>query len=232
MTKITQCKICGKSFIKKTNDQFCTDDCKEIHNKNYQKIYRKNNIEKQRILHKKWSDKNRDKIKEYRSRPESKELKKINGKEYYLKNKVTITKRKQEYAEKNKEKRNIYLKELYNGDINHKIKVIKRTRIRLALKGIDKCDDTLNLLGCSIDYFKKYIEKQFKKGMSWDNYGTVWHIDHRIPCSWFNLINPEEQKRCFHYSNLQPMFSSENLSKRDRFANPSLNQFIEGIKIK
>ncbi|GAI33061.1 unnamed protein product, partial [marine sediment metagenome] len=59
---------------------------------------------------------------------------------------------------------------------------------------------------------KKHLEKRFVKGMSWKNYGK-WHIDHIKPCATFNLSEKKEQRKCFHYSNLQPLWAKENLSK-------------------
>jgi hypothetical protein len=60
----------------------------------------------------------------------------------------------------------------------------------------------LDLLGCSIEALKEYLEFKFKRGMRWDNYGD-WHIDHILPCCSFDLSNPEQQRQCFHWTNLQ-----------------------------
>ena len=69
-------------------------------------------------------------------------------------------------------------------------------------------------MGCSIEELKIHLEKQFRDGMSWNNYGMYgWHIDHIKPCSAFDLTDLEQQKICFHYSNLQPLWAKENLSK-------------------
>ena len=51
--------------------------------------------------------------------------------------------------------------------------------------------------------------------MTWDNHG-LWEIDHKIPCDAFDLTNPEEQKKCFHYTNLQPLIKQENRTKSNR----------------
>jgi hypothetical protein len=68
----------------------------------------------------------------------------------------------------------------------------------------------MELVGCSVEDLKK----QFRDGMSWENYGRYgWHMDHIKPCASFNLINKEEQKECFHYTNLQPLRAEKNLSK-------------------
>jgi len=60
-----------------------------------------------------------------------------------------------------------------------------------------------------------HLERQFKDGISWDNYGE-WHIDHIRPCAKFDLSKPEEQRACFHYTNLQPLWEKENVSKGAR----------------
>ena len=66
--------------------------------------------------------------------------------------------------------------------------------------------------------------------MSWSNYGTgwygkgmsEWHVDHIIPLTSFDLRIPEQQKLCFHYSNLQPLWALENLVKHDKVLSPSV----------
>ncbi len=93
-----------------------------------------------------------------------------------------------------------------------------RDRIRKAVKHGYKSDTTQNLLGCSIDEFKAHIQKQFKPGMAWNNHGLKgWHIDHIRPCSSFNLLDPEQQKQCFHYTNMQPLWWNENLAKAAKY---------------
>ena len=73
----------------------------------------------------------------------------------------------------------------------------------------------LELLDCSISELKLYIESQFQSGMTWDNYGA-WHLDHVIPCDAYDLSDPEQQKLCFHYTNLQPLWAEENLMKHNK----------------
>ena len=63
---------------------------------------------------------------------------------------------------------------------------------------------------------KSNLEKQFTDGMTWENQGK-WHIDHIRPCASFNLENEIEKHMCFHYTNLQPLWGSENISKSDSF---------------
>jgi predicted nucleic acid-binding Zn ribbon protein len=62
-----------------------------------------------------------------------------------------------------------------------------------------------------------YFESKFKEGMTWENYGWYgWHIDHIRPCSSFDLTNSEELKKCFHYTNLQPLWGMDNMSKGNK----------------
>jgi hypothetical protein len=57
-----------------------------------------------------------------------------------------------------------------------------------------------------------HLESQFQQGMTKDNYGK-WHVDHITPCARFDLTQPTEQKKCFHYTNLQPLWAEQNLKK-------------------
>jgi len=89
-----------------------------------------------------------------------------------------------------------------------------RTRIYMALRNNYKNTTTKELLGCSIENLKQYLEIKFKLGMSWVNYGVNgWHIDHIIPCDVFDLSDEEQQKKCFNYTNLQPLWARENIIK-------------------
>lgn len=99
-------------------------------------------------------------------------------------------------------------------DPKFKILCSLRARICQILKKdkVRKTNSTLNLLGCSLEEFKLYLEKQFKPEMNWENHGLVWENDHTIPCDFFNLTNIEEQKQCFHYTNLQPLFKTTEIA--------------------
>ncbi len=106
-------------------------------------------------------------------------------------------------------------------NINFRLASSLRGRIWFVLKRNKKSALTVELLGCSIEFLRSYLEQRFTYGMSWDNYGTgkngkgmkEWHIDHIKPCASFNLSNPEEQHKCFHYTNLQPLWATENFKK-------------------
>lgn len=89
-----------------------------------------------------------------------------------------------------------------------------RNRLYHALKNQkeDKKYRTKQLTGCELPFLKGYLEAKFTEGMSWENHGE-WHIDHIKPCCSFDLKDEEEQKKCFHYTNLQPLWAKDNLSK-------------------
>ena len=102
-------------------------------------------------------------------------------------------------------------------DPSYKLARNIRKAIRKAIKRNTKSNHTVELLDCSIKYLRKYLEDQFVEGMSWDNYGTNgWHIDHIIPLSYFNMFDPDQQKRAWHYTNLRPMWAKDNIRKRNK----------------
>jgi len=138
-----------------------------------------------------------------------------------------------EYRQKNKEKINkqirISRQKKRDNDVSYRIRNNIGSRICSAIKSKKtlKSNKTFKLIGCSIFFLKKYIEKQFKGEMKWANYGKIWHIDHRIPCAIFDLTKEAEQKKCFNYTNLRPLLVSENYSKGNRYSEPSLKYLIK-----
>jgi len=93
------------------------------------------------------------------------------------------------------------------------LKKLIRSRIYNVLKRHSKLYSIFLLLGCSLKTLKQHLENQFKPGMTWENHGK-WHIDHIRPCASFDLSKPEEQKKCFHYTNLRPLWAEENLRRK------------------
>jgi len=134
-------------------------------------------------------------------------------------NKIKQAEHHRKWLKKNKATRNAYLrqyeKQRKKVDIGFKLSKILRTRIWSALKSNIKSNKTIELTGCNLEQLKKYLESKFEDGMNWDNYG-VWHIDHIIPCARFDLSDSGQQKICFHYTNLQPMWGENNLKKGAR----------------
>lgn len=96
---------------------------------------------------------------------------------------------------------------LFRERLNHAIKRNGSSPVRGTIS---------NLLGCTIAELKIHLEKQFVPGMSWDNHGK-WHIDHRKPCAAFDLTNMSEQKECFNFVNLQPLWARDNQVKGAKY---------------
>lgn len=103
-----------------------------------------------------------------------------------------------------------YQRERRRSDPTYRLLHNLRERVRKALQGKNKSAATEALLGICVDECRKYIEGLFTEGMSWD---SDIHIDHIVPCASFDLSDPEQQRRCFHYTNLQPLWGPDNLEK-------------------
>ena len=147
--------------------------------------------------------------------------------DYYKDNKeryiIRATKRNKEnpiahsMAKKKYDKNSNYQMNRYYSDIQYRLIKTQRARIRAALKGFNKSQTTKELLGCSIEEFKQYLESKFLVGMTWDNYGKFgWHIDHIVPISHFDLTDDVQLKQACNHANLQPLWWQDNIAKRDK----------------
>lgn len=122
------------------------------------------------------------------------------------------------YKELTKKRKRLYMSQRLASDPAFKILHNLRRRMRSAINGSFKCNTTRQLLGCTTDAIRNHLEARFTKGMSWHNYGIKgWHIDHIKPCASFDLTDPEEQRQCFHYTNLQPLWAEENIKKGSKY---------------
>lgn len=166
------------------------------------KKYRDNNLEKMKKARKKYYDNNIDRLRKQKRESAKKFVDKKADYDvaYRLNNVEKIRQYKKNWAQKHK------------NDPVRKIKNNLRRRIHHVIKNNYKSDHTMNLLGCSIEQFILYLKGKFQDGMTLENYG-IWHIDHIIPCCNFDLSQPDEQKKCFHYTNLQPLWAKDNLKK-------------------
>jgi hypothetical protein len=147
---------------------------------------------------------------------------------YYLANKPAIQQRNKEYRKdpQFREALRVSRRARYRKwTPRQKIENTLRHRVKSAIKSAKgkKATFTQTLIGCTIPEVCAYIESLWLPGMSWKNYGSyridgprTWQIDHIVPCSFFNLTDLEQQKKCFHWSNLRPLWSLDNLLKRDR----------------
>lgn len=192
------------------------------------KIYRLKNPDVRRNRDRIKYAQNVQKMRERRRLYRLKDVEKTREQEraYYRKNLEHNRKKARESGKRRKDKIAKYSRDRYQNNLNCRLKILLSGRILSAIKQskASKQDRTLNLVGCSIEFLKGYIYNLFKPGMSWHNHGSwerggpmTWHIDHIRPCSSFDLKDPAQQKACFHYTNLQPLWAPDNMSKHNSF---------------
>lgn len=124
---------------------------------------------------------------------------------------------RRKYYQDNKAKIAKQQNERYHSDPAYKLQKDMRNRLKSALKTQNARKDgkLWELLGCDASTLRRHIEQQFTEGMTWENHGD-WHVDHKMPIALFDLHDPEQQRLCFHYSNLQPLWAKDNQSKGGR----------------
>jgi len=123
------------------------------------------------------------------------------------------------YASKTRDIRNKLRRERYANDPLFKLRINLRNALGKYLRnsGVKKTKSALKLIGTDIATLKEHLENQFTVGMSWDNWATDgWHIDHIIPLSSFDLSDINEQHKAMHYTNLQPLWAKDNMSKGNK----------------
>jgi hypothetical protein len=207
--------------------------------KEKQRAYKRDYYQKKKDWWKQWHLANREKhleaFKEYRSKhPEYmdayREKNRVKIAESHrlrwAKNKEAYTNKHKEWVSKNRDKINSSARNYYHNVIKNnphkKIATTLRKRLLTALRFKElrtskKMGSFVADLGCSIPNFKKYIEEQFSNGMSWENHG-VWHLDHIKPLALFDLTSREQFLEACHYSNYQPLWAKDNLSKNKKYS--------------
>lgn len=108
-------------------------------------------------------------------------------------------------------------------NLRHRLKDLMCTARRGGTTGIS------GLIGCSTKQLADHLESKFKRGMTWGNYGTKWHVDHILPCASFNHLDSKQVAQCWHWTNLQPLWAKDNLEKRDSILNPQLSLLLSAI---
>lgn len=147
---------------------------------------------------------------------------------YYKQNRDKILNQSKTYYQNNTETRNTYIRawrlenkdhintqqrKRWADDEQYRIRMVLGWKINQSIQKKYKTLSSTKLLGCSLEQVRNHLQSQFKPEMNWNNHGDVWEIDHIKPCSSFNLINVEEQKECFNYKNLQPLFKTTQIAE-------------------
>ena len=175
--------------------------------KAYDKIYQDVNKEKLKFAHKVYREANKDKVK-------------VQTKVWREANKDKVKVQTKNYREANKDKIKKWFVNKFKTNVQFKLSHILRSRLHNALKNNQKTGSAVKDLDCSVEELKQYLESKFQPGMSWDNWSLDgWHIDHIKPLSSFDLTDRKQLLEACHYTNLQPLWAKDNLSKSDKISN-------------
>ena len=197
------CKICAKNAGKKSNKKHRTKVLEK--KKQYRETHRKDIALKKQI----WDIENTEHRRQYREENRPKIVQQNHL--YYTENKENIL-----------EKNRIYTNKKRKTDVNFNLQLILRRRLWSAIKGNFKGGSAVRDLGCSINDLRlRFISifvfvPEANEMMTWENHGRLWHIDHIIPLSAFDLTDPEQVKKACHYTNLRPLWKVQNMRDRDR----------------
>ena len=213
------------------------------YNKKYRKKWRENpdNLKKKAIQDKLYREENKERIKAQRKayREANRDLILKRKKKYYDENKEQILKKHRERgyhkryrrlhpiehirdyykATKLERDKRSYAKAMKNylSKTSNRISHTYRASLWRYIKVKNPRKTTKDFLGCTFQELKDHLESQFTEGMTWDNMGRGgWHIDHIIPCAFFDLTKPSHQKVCFNWQNLQPLWEKDNCAKGDK----------------
>lgn len=222
---IMENKVCTKCKVKKALKEFRTT-------KHLKGGYINACQECLKAQKKLWDEANKEKTSEYnkknkdRSKAYGRKYRELNRERYnesarknYWKCPQKAIAISRKYQLNNKKKINeydrIYRKNKRKNDTLYKLKHLLRGRVREAFLSVGKKKNTKteNLIGVSFATAKQHIERQFKKGMTWENHGE-WHIDHIIPLA--SAKNEKEAATLCHYTNLQPLWALDNIKKSNK----------------
>jgi hypothetical protein len=175
-------------------------------------LNRLNNLEKERQQDREWRARNIEAARAKRRK-------------YYYENAALEIASSEKWQAKNPAKVKISSKKSYarrKTDPKWKLRFVMHGGIYKALKGMKSGRKWESLVGYTVDQLKKHLEGLFIPGMTWDNYGTAWEIDHKIPIAAFNYSKPEDidVRLCRSLKNLQPLACSTNRSKGAKLEQP------------
>lgn len=143
------------------------------------------------------------------------------NRKYYRERREEFCEKSRKWSKNNREKINAYRRDRFSNDANFREALRLRDRIRSAVRRsrLPKLAKTESLIGCSIQHLKDHLISLFTDGMTWELLmsGAI-HIDHKTPCSKFDLTKKDQQLLCCHYTNLQPLWAEDNWRKGDKVA--------------
>jgi len=239
----TKCKIekelCefNKNSQKEDGHSLYCKECRKVYSKKYRELnhkkllkssadFREKNPIKVKESKKEYYNKNRDKINEKNKNYRLNNIDKILL--YREKNKDKLKNQSSKWRKNNIDKKREwekeYLRKKYKDDVLYKLSKNVRTRLRefLKINNMSKNNTTFNFVGCTVEELKLHIENQFVIGMRWDNHGVHgWHIDHIIPLS--SAKTEEDLCKLCHYTNLQPLWAKDNMTKGNKIVTPLTN---------
>jgi hypothetical protein len=221
-------KTCSKCKGVKDINEFPKDRCSKTGYDSYCKICKRAKVkahydkdpsnQKNRV--KQWQSENYEHVREYFTKKNNSEEFKLYMHQYYQENKVKHNER----SLNNSKQRRKETGEYYHPRLKKYVKAAPlkspeerkliqtyRDKVKRGIQTDRK--KTFELLGCSFGELKIYLESQFYPEMSWDNWGKVWEVDHIIGCFNFDLTNQDELEKCFHYTNLRPLFKTTKIAE-------------------
>lgn len=231
---ISKVIVCNKCGAEKERDDFSPNRrvCK-VCTKETRHIYYGQNKEKFIKKAAERYDNNRESILQQHKENYAKNSneRKASAAEYRASNRERIRLSAIEYRKTHRSQINEYIRNRKNNDATFKAMSLLKARfceiVGKKLNG-SKTQALKKFVGITFEELKDYLESKFSGGMTWENHGTYWHIDHIVPCAAFDATDPDQVAICFHYSNLQPLLGSVNTSKQDRLPNGILARTIRG----
>ena len=187
----------------------------------YNRKYRQENKEEIAANKREYRQENKEKIAAYSReyKQENKEEIAAQKRKHYQEHREEFAAYNRKYGQEHKEEIAAQNRKRYRSDPAYAMSKRLRARMYAAVKaaGLDKkCDSSSELLGISPQGLKEWLEAQFTEGMTWEN-RSDWHVDHIIPCTAFDMTVETNQRICFWYKNLQPMWAEENLQKSNTY---------------
>ncbi len=235
-------KPCTRCNINKPLSEFYKDSrardgaqsaCKKCFNISTEEV----KLRKQAYL-KKWRAENPDKVRNQKEKwyAENRQQALLYAKEYRQANSDKVADYMKDWRKKNRSKLTEYNKKLRETNPRHRLCENMRSRVNsaLKLKGSKKSKRTMQYVGCTAEQLVKYLEAKFTPEMTWDNYGSYWHVDHIVPLSFLDPNSERSKNRLFHYTNLQPLKAIDNFKKGDNMSKdpnfqPKLERLVQDV---